>query len=49
MGLMKRLEDIELNAIGALVDARSCGLAEKKDTLRLTSGQDTTNHVAAEA
>ena len=43
------LANVQVNAIGALVDARNCGLAAKPGMLTFTRGQDTTNHVAATA
>ena len=43
------LANVAVNAIGALVDARNCGLAAEPGVLSFTSGQDTTNHVAATA
>ena len=43
------LANVAVNAMDALVDARNCGLAAVPGALRFTSGQDTTNHVAAQA
>ena len=43
------LANVQVNAIGALVDARNCGLAAEPGVLSFTRGQDTTNHVAAMA
>ena len=43
------LANVQVNAIGTLVDARNCGLAAEPGVLNFTSVQDSTNHVAATA